>query len=621
MTSSEGQDLLVIEDLEVIVQNKVCLSNFNLRLQRGEIHSLFGDAAENQCALLRALSGAIPKSSGKIWFEGRNLSRLSARSAMLLGIEIIDRSRRCFLNLSVLENIFSERPVRKNLLFTDRRGMRARAEDFFATISRKLRLDDMAGSISPVDQRLVEIARSICAHPKMLLVDESLIDEIRPSLTPETMEKLYYVLSLLAKGGTTILYSSNTMDQIFKFANRISLMKNGSIQKTASVSDIDKMQLVQMTYSSLLSRRELEKSNFELFYTKQIYEGIFNSLAFPVLVTDTKRNVIVLNEAAEKMLAMRSETAFCRPIHEILGLSEETIAHVEEELRAKSKTEFYCCSDAYPRARIFFFPVLDDVESNLGMLLVFSMSNEKIDVEREIRANAERYNSEYRIAKIVHEVKNPLGIMLNQLRLIRDEGSMERIKENAVSIEKEVERVCRLLEQLKRKEDHAKRAPDGRIRISEIIRETAELLGPLIEKNKISLSIACDYDSFMPHDPDLIRQVLLNIILNGIDAMKGGGELGIRSRAITQGDKRMIAIEVSDAGTGIPRGDLERIFEPFYTTKQEDNSSGMGLAISREIVHSLEGLITVDSTLGKGSTFRVFLPATGKRTRAIRACS
>jgi signal transduction histidine kinase len=262
---------------------------------------------------------------------------------------------------------------------------------------------------------------------------------------------------------------------------------------------------------------------------------------------------------------------------------------------------------------------MDEVESSMGMLFVFSKLNSEIDTEKEIRANADRYNSEYRIKKIVHEVKNPLGIMLNHLQLIRTEQSVDRIRDNALSIEKEVERISRLLEQLKRKENAAKPGRSVRTRTSGIVREIAELLGPVIEKNNIRLNIKYEYDAIMAHDPDLIRQVMLNIVLNGIEAMKKGGELSIICRKLE--GKELIVIEVSDTGIGIAKKDLDRIFEPFYTTKQDRNSSGMGLSISREIVHSLDGYITVESIPTQGSTFRVFLPVNGKRNQSIlKAC-
>ena len=621
MSSDENPDVLVVEDLAVAVSNKPQLIHINLRLEKGEIHSLFGDETEQRITFLKVLAGEVQRSVGRMWFENKTIQKHSTRKATKLGIEFIDRSRKSFLNLTVLENIFSERLLRKSPFMVDRKGMRKRAEDFFEGLSIGVDLDVPLSTLSHGQRRLVEIARSICSHPKLLLIDESLIDEIKIWFKPEIIDKLYYIFTVLARGGTTILYNSNSMDHIFKFANRVSIMKNGSIFKTTLLSDIDKMQLVQLTYSSILSRRELEESNFELFYTKQIYEGIINSLPFPMLVTDTKRNVVVVNEAAEKLFHARSESVFCRPLHEILMIDEAIIVRLQEELLTKSKTEFQYLAGVYQDVNVFVFPIMDEVESSMGMLFVFSKLNSTIDLEREIRANADRYNSEYRIAKIVHEVNNPLGIMLNHLRLIRTEQSIDHIRDNALSIEREVERICRLLEKLKKKEETAKPGRGVRKRTSWIVREIAELLAPIIEKNKIKLNIKYEHDSIMPHDPDLIRQVMLNIVLNGIEAMKEGGELNIICKKLINDGKELLVIEVNDKGIGIPKKDLEKIFEPFYTTKQDRNSSGMGLSISREIVHSLDGYITVNSIPTQGSTFSIFLPMNSRRNQSIlKAC-
>jgi polar amino acid transport system substrate-binding protein len=306
-------------------------------------------------------------------------------------------------------------------------------------------------------------------------------------------------------------------------------------------------------------------------------------------------------------------------LYEVLEIDEATIGRLQGDLLTKAKTEFKYLTGILQDVNVFVFPIMDEVESSMGMLFVFSKLDSKIDLEEEIRASADRYNSEYRIAKIFHEVKNPLGIMLNHLQLIRTEQSVERIRDNALSIEKEVERISRLLEQLKKKEDSGKPGRGVRTKTSGIVREIAELLEPVMKKSSIRLNVKYEYDSIMLHDPDLIRQVMLNIVLNGIEAMKAGGELKIVCKKLE--GKEVIVIEVSDTGIGIPKRDLERIFEPFYTTKQDRNSSGMGLSISREIVHSLDGYITVESIPTQGSTFRVFLPANGKRNQpTLRAC-
>jgi signal transduction histidine kinase len=104
-------------------------------------------------------------------------------------------------------------------------------------------------------------------------------------------------------------------------------------------------------------------------------------------------------------------------------------------------------------------------------------------------------------------------------------------------------------------------------------------------------------------DGEKIKQVMVNLILNGIQAIEKKGEMVIKT--YTRGDK--VIAEFTDTGPGIPREHLENIFNPFFTTK--DTGTGLGLAISYQIMKMHHGAIEVESSEGKGSTFRMILPA------------
>ena len=121
-------------------------------------------------------------------------------------------------------------------------------------------------------------------------------------------------------------------------------------------------------------------------------------------------------------------------------------------------------------------------------------------------------------------------------------------------------------------------------------------------------------------DSDQLQQVCLNLCVNAIQAMPSGGALELATRALIRrrpgldaaDPGRYVVLEVSDTGVGIPVADRERIFEPFYTTKQggsKEGGTGLGLAVSVGIVKDHDGWIEIDSRAGGGTVFRVFLPA------------
>jgi signal transduction histidine kinase len=109
---------------------------------------------------------------------------------------------------------------------------------------------------------------------------------------------------------------------------------------------------------------------------------------------------------------------------------------------------------------------------------------------------------------------------------------------------------------------------------------------------------------YLQADPDQIRQVIWNISLNALEAMPQGGELEIRLRH-PAGEDGFILIEFQDQGPGIAPEQLERIFDPFFTSKE--GGTGLGLSIAQKIIHSLGGRIEVESRSGEGTLFRVFL--------------
>jgi two-component system sensor histidine kinase HydH len=105
-------------------------------------------------------------------------------------------------------------------------------------------------------------------------------------------------------------------------------------------------------------------------------------------------------------------------------------------------------------------------------------------------------------------------------------------------------------------------------------------------------------------DPDRINQVLLNLYLNAMDAMKGGGTLSVKLSR--DGDHQKVKIDISDTGGGIKKGDLVHIFDPYFTTKQ--SGTGLGLAIVHKIMESHKGEVRVESEAGQGTTVSLLIP-------------
>jgi signal transduction histidine kinase len=208
-------------------------------------------------------------------------------------------------------------------------------------------------------------------------------------------------------------------------------------------------------------------------------------------------------------------------------------------------------------------------------------------------------------AGIVHDVKNPLaGAMGLAELMVDDDGVDESSRQNLSLIIENIKRANRIVGDLMkfaRQSSLEMQCNDMRGTIETVLR----LTGYMARQSKVELRADLpESPVMMNYDPQLIEQVLVNLVQNGIQAMPNGGPLVITLR---QRDE-MVTIAVRDSGTGIRPEHLNRIFDPFFTTKPAGVGTGLGLSVSYGIVSNHGGRIDVESALGEGTTFTVWLP-------------
>jgi two-component system NtrC family sensor kinase len=210
-------------------------------------------------------------------------------------------------------------------------------------------------------------------------------------------------------------------------------------------------------------------------------------------------------------------------------------------------------------------------------------------------------------AGIAHEINNPLNnISLTTETLIYsyhelpDEERLDMLKDIFSQVERAGATVANLLDFTHRDQSAFKL-----ISVTDVLASTAALLQNELLLGNITLKMVSDDD--LPHirgHHQNLQQVLLNLFLNAMEAMSGGGELTV-STSVEDG---FVQIDISDTGAGIPEELLERIFDPFFTTKAVGKGTGLGLSVSFGIIAKHHGSITVHSQVGHGSTFTVRLP-------------
>jgi two-component system NtrC family sensor kinase len=205
-------------------------------------------------------------------------------------------------------------------------------------------------------------------------------------------------------------------------------------------------------------------------------------------------------------------------------------------------------------------------------------------------------------AKIAHEIKNPLSGISIALELMRNKTAEDDQRQKVSEILSEVARLDRIIKDMLQ----IAKPPELYLRAispSEIVEKAIALVSPKADERRIKIDkdLSCR-DSFCL-DPEKIEQVLINLLLNGIDSIDGtGGNITVQTEIL----KNELHIKVSDSGCGIPDVEIEKLFQPFYSTKR--NGTGLGLAISKRIIESHRGRIIVKSEIGKGSVFTLVIP-------------
>jgi signal transduction histidine kinase len=235
--------------------------------------------------------------------------------------------------------------------------------------------------------------------------------------------------------------------------------------------------------------------------------------------------------------------------------------------------------------------------------------------------NADRLTTVGKLASgLAHELGTPLNVVRGRAKLIVDkEVDGAEVENSARIVVEQAERMTALIRELL---DFARpRAPKkSPVNMITLARRVCELVATIARKGNITL---------VPPEPGEIRkieaddgqisQVLTNLVVNAIQATPPGGRVAIRTRVVEQlpppyvgGESReWLAIDVEDTGAGMDEATRIRVFEPFYTTKDVGDGTGLGLSVSWGIIREHGGWIDIASTVGEGSTFTVYLPASG----------
>jgi len=299
-----------------------------------------------------------------------------------------------------------------------------------------------------------------------------------------------------------------------------------------------------------------------------------------------------------------------RPIGEMVAATRNIIAgRFDQEVRSNSPGEIALLAESFNAMLKSLRQMKADLEE-WGRTLeekVKQRTAELVAMQARV-AQSERLASLGMLAAgVAHEVNNPLGGILALTGLtVEDMRKDDPNRENLAEVIRQTERCRDIVKRLLEFSRQSKGNTES-VDLNRVLQETLSL----VQRQALffNIDVVCNLDPELPRvmaDRSQFQQVFMNILMNAVQAMNERGTITITTRHNSSGHS--VEVAIADTGQGIPPEEIDRIFDPFFTTKESGHGTGLGLSIAYGIVTTHRGTISVQSELGKGSTFTIRMP-------------
>ncbi len=216
----------------------VALDNVDLQVKPGTIHALVGENGAGKSTLMKILNGVYDATAGEIYLNGERLKLSGVKDAQEKGISIIYQEFNLINTLSVAENIFLGRYNGKKTVKWDK--LRKQAQSLISDLGFEFNVDKKVGFLSTAEKQLVEIAKALSVHSKIIVMDEP-----TSSLTEKEVDIFFPIIERLKASGITVIYISHKLDEIYRLCDNVTVMRDGKITGNSPVSSISKDEIIE----------------------------------------------------------------------------------------------------------------------------------------------------------------------------------------------------------------------------------------------------------------------------------------------------------------------------------------------------------------------------------------
>lgn len=275
---SENDIVLEVQDITKTFPGVKALDGVSFQIRRGEVHALLGANGAGKSTLIKIIAGMYGRDSGEILMDGQPVQIRNPIDAQNLGISVVFQELTVFPDLNVLENIFMNREITRGALY-DWKAMKRKTQQIIDDLGLSFKLTDRVGDLPIAQQQMVEIVKAVSFDAKVLILDEP-----TSSLSAKETERLFGIMRKLHEKGTTIIYISHRLDEIYQNCERITLIRDGKWILTRELEGFSREDLISNMIGRNLGAEFPTKNNEigdEILRVEHFdHPGVFNDISF-----------------------------------------------------------------------------------------------------------------------------------------------------------------------------------------------------------------------------------------------------------------------------------------------------------------------------------------------------
>jgi PAS domain S-box-containing protein len=580
------------------------LRGIDLEIYPGEVHALIGEHGAGKSTLASVLSGFARPRSGHILVEGRLQNNFSLPTAKRLQIHMVYQQPQINEKVTVAENIFYMQKHEGRVPWYSRRKTEHEAEEYLQRRGFELDPRTRARYLSPSDKTVVDILKNILEPPRILILDEAL-----ERLSNESLGRITTILEDLRDTGTAIVIVTHRIDDVYTFADKVTVLKEGVRLLTTSIDNISKINLIRVAYTQFEVEHTPAQADQEFRQYLRFNDAILQRLPVNIIVVDPQLEVKLVNESCRRNFRLTDTPVSGLVLRDILHGDDSNIASVEAAITAERNQAFYDIALEVNGERHVYNVKTSSIRDDavvIGTVVIIEDVTEYNELQNQLIMSEKLASVGLLAAGVAHEINNPLEIISNHLSYMKyKRGDADVVAEGADKIKTEIEDISEIVSNLVTFSD-AKTPQVEAVDLNKIILDLLSLLRYNVEYRHTDIS-------FQREAPELhfwglrdqMKQVILNLIKNSLEAMPEGGSIFIRTRI----DDTTAVLEFEDTGPGIDAADPNAVFTPFFSTKTDRPSSmGLGLSISYRTVNRIGGTMRVENLPDRGCRFIIRLP-------------